>query len=135
MQTASSLRKHSVLVIDDEPFILEYVSKVLQEDGYGTFVAEDGGRGLAFFEEHRAEIDLVLTDIVMPDSIDGLELAEKIRRIDSSVPILFITGAVAENDTRIVQLKKTDRLLRKPFFPNQLLQFVARNVENLRLAV
>jgi two-component system cell cycle sensor histidine kinase/response regulator CckA len=135
MHTPSSFRKHNVLVIDDEPFILEYVRKVLHEEGYGTFLAEDAGRGLALFEGHRAEIDLVLTDIVMPDSVDGLELADRIRRIDTSVPILFITGAVAENDARTVQLKKKGHLLRKPFFPNQLLQFVTSHVENLRLAV
>jgi CheY-like chemotaxis protein len=135
MQAHPSFRKRSVLVIDDEPFILEYVRKVLQEDGYGTFVAENADRGLALFEEHRAEIDLVLSDIVMPDSIDGFGLADKIRRIDPSVPILFITGAVAENDDRTMLLKQKGQLLRKPFFPNQLLQFVARNAENLRLAV
>jgi DNA-binding response OmpR family regulator len=135
MHTPSSFRRLSVLVVDDEPFILEYVRKVLHADGYGTFLARNGDQGLTLFEERRAEIDLVLTDIVMPDSFDGLELAERIGRIDSSVPVLFISGAVAENDSCTFQLKNSGYLLRKPFFPNQLLTFVANHVENLRLAV
>jgi DNA-binding response OmpR family regulator len=130
-----SFRRLNVLVVDDEPFILEYVRKVLHEGGFGTFLARNADQGLTLFEERRAEIDLVLTDIVMPDSFDGLELAERIERIDSSVPVLFISGAVAENDSRTFQLKNGGYLLRKPFFPNQLLKFIADHVENLRLAV
>ncbi|HXL25734.1 MAG TPA: response regulator, partial [Chthoniobacterales bacterium] len=77
MVTHSSFRRLNVLVIDDEPFILEYVRKVLHQIGYTTLIAESGDQGLAMFEERRTEIDLVLTDIVMPDSIDGLEVATR----------------------------------------------------------
>jgi len=135
MVTHSSFRRLKVLVIDDEPFILEYVQKVLQQAGYITLIAESGGRGVAMFEEQRTEVDLVLTDIVMPDSIDGLEVATRIQRIDPTVPVLFITGAIPEDDPHTLSLMNGGFLLRKPFFPDQLLRFVENQVEHFRLAV
>jgi two-component system, cell cycle sensor histidine kinase and response regulator CckA len=135
MVTPSPLRRLNVLVIDDEPFILEYVRKVLHQAGYATFLAENADQALARFEERKGEIDLVLTDIVMPDSIDGLELATRIHRIEPTVPILFITGAIPQDDPHMLSLMNGGFLLRKPFFPDQLIRFVENQVEHLHLAV
>jgi len=135
MVTPSPLRRLNVLVIDDEPFILEYVRKVLHQAGYATFLAENADQALARFEERKGEIDLVLTDIVMPDSIDGLELAARIHRIEPTVPILFITGAIPQDDPHLLSLMNGGFLLRKPFFPDQLIRFVENQVEHLHLAV
>ncbi|HXM29703.1 MAG TPA: response regulator [Chthoniobacterales bacterium] len=135
MVTPSPLRRLNVLVIDDEPFILEYVRKVLHQAGYATFLAENADQALARFEERKGEIDLVLTDIVMPDSIDGLELAARIHRIEPTVPILFITGAIPQDDPHMLSLMNGGFLLRKPFFPDQLIRFVENQVEHLHLAV
>jgi CheY-like chemotaxis protein len=135
MVTHSSFRRLKVLVIDDEPFILEYVRKVLQQAGYTTLIAESGDQAVAMFEERRTEVDLVLTDIVMPGSIDGLEVATRIHRIDPNVPVLFITGAIPEDDPHTLSLMNGGFLLRKPFFPDQLIRFVENQVEHFRLAV
>ena len=135
MITPSPLRRLNVLVIDDEPFILEYVRKVLHQAGYATILAANADQALARFEERKGEIDLVLTDIVMPDSIDGLELATRIHRIEPTVPILFITGAIPQDDPHMLSLMNGGFLLRKPFFPDQLIRFVENQVEHLHLAV
>jgi CheY-like chemotaxis protein len=135
MVTPSPLRRLNVLVIDDEPFILEYVRKVLHQAGYATFLAENADQALARFEERKGEIDLVLTDIVMPDSIDGLELATRIHQIEPTVPVLFITGAIPQDDPHMLSLMNGGFLLRKPFFPDQLIRFVENQVEHLHLAV
>jgi CheY-like chemotaxis protein len=135
MITPSPLRRLNVLVIDDEPFILEYVRKVLHQAGYATFLAENADQALARFEERKGEIDLVLTDIVMPDSIDGLELATRIHQIEPTIPVLFITGAIPQDDPHMLSLMNGGFLLRKPFFPDQLIRFVENQVEHLHLAV
>jgi CheY-like chemotaxis protein len=57
----------------------------------------------------------VLTDVVMPGSIDGLELAAKIHQVDPSLPVLFVTGALPEGDARAVGIVEKELLLRKPF--------------------
>src|SRR5260221_3016450 len=115
-----TLRKLNVLVIDDEPFILEYVRKVLQQAGYATFIAENGDQGLAMFEARNGEIDFVLTDIVMPDSIDGLEVSTRVHRLDPTVPVLFITGAIPQADPHHLSLFNVGIVLSKDFVSNQL---------------
>ncbi len=107
----------------------------MHQAGYATFLAENADQALARFEERKGEIDLVLTDIVMPDSIDGLELAARIHRIEPTVPILFITGAIPQDDPHMLSLMNGGFLLRKPFFPDQLIRFVENQVEHLHLAV
>jgi CheY-like chemotaxis protein len=134
MVAPSSFRKLNVLVIDDEPFILEYVRKVLNQVGYCVFIAENGHEGVTLFEERKAEVDLILTDIVMPD-IDGVEVAARIQRIDPAVPVIFTTGAIPRDDPHMLSLANEGFLLRKPFFPDQLIQFVENQVEHFRLAV
>ena len=114
----------TILVVDDEPSILKCVQRVLEQANYDVITSPSGNLAWEFIEQGRPKIDMVLTDIVMPGSIDGLALAAKIRRSDLRLPVLFITGAVPEDDESAAQLTKKKLLLRKPFFPKQLLEFL-----------
>jgi len=75
-------------------------------------------------EQQHSAIDLVVTDIVMPGSIDGLELAERIHQLDADLPVLFITGALSESDPRTAKMAEKQLVLLKPFYPKQLVDFV-----------
>lgn len=66
----------------------------------------------------------MLTDIVMPGPIDGIVLAEKIRDKYPNLPVLFMTGSLPESDAFAEAMTKDRRLLRKPFPPKQLIDFV-----------
>jgi CheY-like chemotaxis protein len=114
----------TILVVDDEPWILKCVQQVLEQANYNVITSPNGNQAWEFIEQGRPKIDMVLTDIVMPGSIDGLTLAAKIRRRDHNLPVLFITGALPEDDESATQLAKKKLLLRKPFFPKQLVEFV-----------
>jgi len=114
----------NILVVDDEPFILQYVRHVLQHSNYGVVTATDAEQAWAIFEQRRVRISLLLTDIVMPGLMDGLDLAAKIRQVEPTFPILFMTGAIFEGDPRVAGIMEENLLLRKPFFPKQLLDFV-----------
>jgi len=111
-----------ILVVDDEPFILKYVGQVLRQANYDVTTAANGDQ--AWSAIAQKEIHLVLTDLVMPGSIDGLQLADRIHQHNPKIPVLFITGAVAEADDRTAELAKNELLLRKPFFPKQLIDFI-----------
>lgn len=113
-------RKLTFLVVDDEPFILEYVRQVLSRLGQRVLTARNGDEAWALFERQRNTIDFLLTDIMMPDSIDGFTLAERVRQVKPSLPILFITGALPDDDPRTLDLMERRLLLKKPFFPEQL---------------
>ena len=114
----------TILVVDDEPSILKCVRRVLEQADYDVITSPSGSHALEIIERGRPKIDLVFTDIVMPGSIDGLTLASKIRRKNPKLPILFITGAIPEDDESAAQRDIKNRLLRKPFSPKQLVEFI-----------
>jgi CheY-like chemotaxis protein len=113
-----------ILVADDEPFILRYIEHVLQLANYRVMTATAVEEAWKILERHQPEIDLVLTDIVMPGSIDGMKLAEKIHQLYPALPVLFITGALSESDPGTEVMVEKQLLLRKPFLPEQLIDFV-----------
>jgi CheY-like chemotaxis protein len=114
----------TILVVDDEPSILNCVRRILEHADYNVITSPSGNQAWEIIEQGRLKIDMVLTDIVMPGSIDGLTLAAKIRRRALELPVLFITGALPEDDESAAQLAKKKLVLRKPFFPKQLVDFV-----------
>jgi len=117
-----------IIVVDDEPDILQYIREILQHVNYEVIVATSGDQAWALFEEHQPEIEIVLTDVVMPGSIDGLELAAKIHQVDPSLPVLFVTGVLPEGDALAVGIVEKELLVRKPFSPRQLIDLVEARI-------
>jgi CheY-like chemotaxis protein len=113
-------RKLTFLVVDDEPFIVEYVRQVLSRLGQHVMTARDGEEAWACFERQHDSVDFLITDIIMPGSFDGFGLAERVQQVKPLLPILFITGALADDDPRTLELVRKRVLLKKPFFPEQL---------------
>jgi len=115
-------RGRTVLVVDDDPLILRYIEKALSMAGYNVRTADSEDQALAVLNEQQ--IDLVLTDIVMGNS-DGYRLAARIEERNSGLPVVFMTGAVAETDQNAQELHRVGLLLRKPFGLQQLWDFLA----------
>ncbi len=116
-----------ILIVDDEPDILELVQTRLELAGYETIAAESGEETLKSF--FTARPDLALLDLEMP-GMDGFELCERIRQM-SDVPIIFLT-AFGSEDHRVKGLQVgADDYVVKPFSKNEL---VARVEANLRRA-
>jgi two-component system cell cycle sensor histidine kinase/response regulator CckA len=86
-----------VLVVDDEAVIREYVSTALGGAGYKTMVAANGQEALRLFHKHAVEIDLLLTDVVMP-SMDGISLAKACRQMKPQLPVLFMSVFISSAD-------------------------------------
>ena len=112
----------TVLVVDDDPFILRYIEQALRMAKYNVRTAAGEDQALAVLHEQR--IDLVLTDLVMCDS-DGFRLAARIEGSYGGLPVLFMTGAPPEIDQHAQELCQAGLLLRKPFLPQQLWDFLA----------
>ncbi len=81
----------TILLIDDNQDILACAKRFLEAAGYSVVTAADGAEGLRLYEEYQSRIALLLTDVTMPN-INGVELADRVLRMDSRLPILFMTG-------------------------------------------
>lgn len=121
---SEGLSKPLILVADDEPFILQYIEHVLRLANYRVITVTTVEEAWKIFERRQPEIELVLTDVVMPGSVDGMDLAERIHQLDPTLPVLFITGALSESDPRTALMVEKQLVLLKPFFPKQLVDFV-----------
>jgi PAS domain S-box-containing protein len=111
----SARRKASVLVIDDDPDVRDFISASLADYGYAVREAVDGASGLEAFEERRP--DLVILDFAMP-GMSGSEVAAQILREVPGQPILFVSGY---NETEAIRAAAPDaQLLAKPFRPDAL---------------
>ena len=105
-----------ILLVDDEPEILEICSDYLKASAFEVVTAKDGTQGLA--AARREKPDLIVLDWMMPE-MDGLELCKSIRR-ESNVPIIMLTARVEETDKLIGLELGADDYITKPFSPREL---------------
>lgn len=107
---------HKVLVVDDEPHIVELVKYNLTQAGYAVTSAYDGSDAVSKVKAERP--DLIILDIMLP-YVDGLEVCRQIRR-ESAVPIIMLTAKGGELE-RVVGLEiGADDYVTKPFSPREL---------------
>ncbi len=111
------MSKRTILLVDDEPKLVDTVRDYLEHDGYRVETAADGRQALASFYQVRPE--LVVLDLMLPE-IDGLEVCRRIRR-DSEVPIIMLTARAEEVDELVGLEVGADDYVTKPFSPRSLL--------------
>jgi two-component system alkaline phosphatase synthesis response regulator PhoP len=105
-----------ILVVDDEPKIVDICRDYLKAAGYEVVSALDGASGLAAARRERP--DLVVLDLMMPE-MDGLDVCRELRR-DGNIPIIMLTARVEETDKLIGLELGADDYLTKPFSPREL---------------
>jgi DNA-binding response OmpR family regulator len=120
--------KSKILVVDDEPDVLDLVTYNLGQAGFQTFTAVDGAEALR--KARSATPDLILLDLMLPE-LDGLEVCKLLRRDakTSAIPIIMLTARAGEMD-RIVglELGAVD-YVPKPFSPRELVLRVKKRLE------
>jgi CheY-like chemotaxis protein len=108
--------------VEDEDAVRELVRRILEASGYGVIDARNGREGLKLCETHPGKIDLLVTDVVMPE-LGGRELAEAALKLRPGLKVVFVSG-----HTEDVILKEGVQqgaaFLHKPFTPMQLAQKV-----------
>jgi DNA-binding response OmpR family regulator len=113
-----------ILIVDDDPDIIESVRYALENNEYQVLVARDGNQGLAMAE--REDPDLIILDMMMPKR-SGFLVMEKLRR-SSGRPhkIIMITANEGNRHKAYAEMLGVDDYIRKPFNMNQLLESVSR---------
>ena len=119
-----------ILIVDDEVMIRDLCSHILTAEGYAVTTMSNGEDALE--ELRRGSTDLLITDIKMP-GMDGLELFERVRNLNSDIVTVFITGH-GTIDTAIESLMRgVEGFVLKPFTQEELLNAVDRAITRSRL--
>jgi CheY-like chemotaxis protein len=112
-----------ILVVDDEEFILGIIQQTLESAGCRVLLARDGAQAIALYVDHRDEIDLVITDMIMP-VINGPALIAALRAINPQVEVLAMSGLDAEANEEKHGSAGVSAFLQKPFSADRLLSLL-----------
>lgn len=115
-----------ILVIDDEPFVRDILSKMFGLKGHEVVVASDGEEGIERFKSEP--FDLVFTDLGMP-KLSGWEVGKTIKELRPQTPVIMITGWGTELDPGKLRANGIDRVVTKPFNFEELHQVVLQAME------
>jgi putative two-component system response regulator len=124
------VNKNTILVVDDDPYVLESVTALLMQCGYNVVPCGNAEEAMVMLQE--TVVDTVLTDIKMP-IITGIELLEIIHNLNPDIPVILMT-AYAELDIAIEALKKgAFDFIIKPYKPTYLLHCMEKAIKYNRL--
>lgn len=111
--------KENILIVDDEPDLLELLSDILKQHGYHVFLAGNAKYALELLKKER--IDLIISDIIMPD-MDGYSLASHVRKEYPDIKIQLVSGYSESPHTEKIDSELSKNLLPKPYTSANLLQ-------------
>ena len=123
----------TILVVEDDPAVRLLVEEILGSIGYHVVSAEDGPSALRVSGQHRGEIDLLLTDVVLP-KMGGKEVASRLTAVRPGLKVLFMSGYTGLSAAQHGTLDADVNFLPKPFSPDALCEKV-REVLTSRSAI
>jgi len=121
--------KETLLVVDDEPAMVELACEILTTHGYHVFTASDGYQALKLLEKET--IDLIISDVIMPN-MGGYELANKVQQLYPDIKMLMVTGFTGDRQDDLGNKTLHQNYLYKPYSSNLLLEKIQKilNSEN-----
>jgi CheY-like chemotaxis protein len=117
-------RGETLLVVEDDESVCEFVAFVLRSAGYGILTAHDGDDAVRVATAHLGTIDLLLTDIVMPQR-NGRSLANELRQQNPGLRVMYMSGYPGDTIQRYEGIPPGDGFLQKPFTREVLFDKVA----------
>jgi hypothetical protein len=114
-----------VLFVDDEPEVLRLAVSELERRGYAVIGASNSSQALSEVNARRGEIDLLVTDVVMP-GMSGIELGDAVTKRFANIPVLYVSGHLDEQVADRHPLPEGAQFLPKPFTPDELSATVLR---------
>ena len=125
---------YTVLVAEDEPDLRELVCDMLSERGMNVLQASDGHEALAVQDEHEGKIDLLLSDVVMPE-MNGVELADLLVHLCEGVRVIFMSGYPAKGQMAPVEIPDNADFIAKPINHDDLMRVIWRKLQGESLDV
>ena len=120
----------TILLVEDEFPLRTFVSDLLERCGYTVLEAESGPAALKIWKEQRDRIQLLFTDIIMPENMNGIELGRQLQAEKSSLKVIHTSGYVGKVEDRHTSLKEGINFIRKPFKPEALAEIIRENLDD-----
>jgi two-component system cell cycle sensor histidine kinase/response regulator CckA len=119
----------TILIVEDEDLVRALTRQVLEECGYEIIEARNGVEALSIFEHQDCKIDLLMTDVVMPQ-MGGRELAEKLAQMHPDLRVLFTSGYTDDAIIRHDVIEADTNFIQKPFTFDALAHKVRESLDN-----
>jgi two-component system cell cycle sensor histidine kinase/response regulator CckA len=119
----------TILLVEDESPLRGFVIRVLERYGYRVLAASDGVAALELWRQHRDAVDLLLTDIIMPEGLSGPELAGQLAAAKPGLKVIYMSGYSGDKAGRNLKLREGFNFLEKPFGAVKLAQTVRQRLD------
>ncbi|MFN7141443.1 MAG: response regulator, partial [Limisphaerales bacterium] len=119
----------TILLVEDEAPVRHLTGAVLESLGYKVIEAVSGREAFQLWEQNHSSIDLIFTDMVMPDGMGGRELVQRIQQQKPNAKAIYVSGYSAEFCARDTVLKEGINFLQKPYGPVELSETVRRALD------
>jgi two-component system, cell cycle sensor histidine kinase and response regulator CckA len=116
----------TILLAEDDPAVRVLTRMTLQRFGYRVVEAASGVEALRLWPEHRNDVALLLTDLVMPGGVTGQQLARRVQEDNPRLKVVFTSGYSAEIAGKEMELRSGENFVQKPYTPDRLLDTVRR---------
>ncbi len=120
----------TILLVEDEPSVSRVVRSILERHGYRVLDATHGKPALEIGRQGTTHIDLLLTDMVLPGGMNGLEIATELRALMPALRVVFMTGYSPELAGHSLELQAGDGFIQKPFRPDTVLSAVRQALDD-----
>jgi len=114
----------TILLVEDEEMVRRMASQVLKRNGYEVIEADCGAAALEVWKEKSSQIDLVLTDMVMPGGTSGRDLADRLTETKPSVKVIYTSGYSLDRAGKDLKPGDHLRFISKPYTPDSLLRTI-----------
>lgn len=114
---------NTILIVENEPFVLDAMEEILASGGFKSIGVRDGNRGVATYQEHSSEIDVVILDMNLP-GMGGPEVYQLMQRVNPNVKVIVSSGYDEYDVIERFGATRPASILKKPFNAQMLLDRV-----------
>ena len=125
---------HTIFTVEDDASVRSLVREILEHHGYRVVEAETGDQALKMWPEIRNEVELLLTDMVMPGELSGLDLARKLSADKPDLKVIYTSGYSSELFSSDIVLEEGRNYLPKPYFTAGIIQILRTALEDVETA-
>ena len=112
-------RSETLLVVEDDDSVREFTMRLLRSLGYKVLSAPDGQKGLELFKSQASQINMIITDMIMPN-MTGRQFVEAVRQIDGNMKIMFVSGYSPDDTTDGMAIGDSVAFFQKPYTRDEL---------------